>query len=103
MRTLLVLCSAATATAECIRGDCRGPDTYGVFNYASGAEYEGTWNGEGLRHGLGVWHGPHGAARYDGEFADGKKQGVGVNAWLPNPQAVWFSQHALSFGACSSC
>ena len=76
-RMVLLLCTAATAQ-ECVRGNCRGPDTYGVFNYASGAEYEGTWNGEGLRHGLGVWHAPHGASRYAGEFVEGKKQGVGV-------------------------
>ena len=76
-RMVLLLCTAATAQ-ECVRGNCRGPDTFGVFNYASGAEYEGTWNGEGLRHGLGVWHAPHGASRYAGEFVEGKKQGVGV-------------------------
>ena len=53
----LSLIAAAASAQECLRGNCRGPDTHGIYNYASGADYDGSWSGDALRHRFTYLHG----------------------------------------------
>ncbi|XP_067950328.1 MORN repeat-containing protein 4-like [Watersipora subatra] len=48
-----------------------------VFKYSDGTEYEGQWNADGEKHGVGSLTLPDGS-HYRGQFASGLSSGLGV-------------------------